>query len=82
MLTSNGSGVFSFEATLTVGNDPYSVVAADVNSDGKPDLICANSSAGTLTVLTNNGSGVFGSNVTLGECWQLSGLRRGGGCQW
>ena len=38
--------------------------AADVNGDGNPDLICANE-IGTLSVLTNNGSGVFGSNATL-----------------
>ena len=38
---------------------------ADVNGDGKPDLICANGGINTLTVLTNNGYGVFGSNATL-----------------
>jgi hypothetical protein len=42
-----------------VGNTPYSVVAADVNGDGKVDLISANTGANTLTVLTNNGSGGF-----------------------
>ena len=36
-----------------VGANPYSVVAADVNGDGKVDLISANSSANTLTVLFN-----------------------------
>ena len=45
--------------------DPVSVAAADVNGDGKLDLICANYSDDTLTVLTNNGSGSFGSNATL-----------------
>ena len=51
--------------TYAVGMDPYSVVAADVNGDGKLDLICANWGDNTLTVLTNNGNGGFGSNATL-----------------
>ena len=63
--TNNGSGFFGSNATLTVGNQPNFVVAADVNCDGFVDLISANYAANTLTVLTNNGSGVFGSNATL-----------------
>ncbi len=51
--------------SYNVGNSPSCVVAADVNGDGKPDLICANYDDNTLMVLTNNGSGVFGSNATL-----------------
>jgi hypothetical protein len=49
-----------------VGNSPTSVVAADVNGDGKVDLICANYfQDNTLSVLTNNGNGGFVSNATL-----------------
>ena len=69
VLTNNGSGGFGSNATLNVGSGPYSyplsVAAADVNGDGKPDLISANLGDGTLTVLTNNGSGGFGYNATL-----------------
>ena len=58
-------GRFLTQSTLPVGNGPDSVVAADVNGDGKLDLISANYLADTLTVLTNNDSGSFGFNATL-----------------
>ena len=68
VLTNNGSGGFVFSATYHVGGAPNSVVAADVNGDGKIDLISANTAANTLTVLTNNGSGGFAlsSSPTVG----------------
>jgi len=71
VLTNNGKGVFSFKSSLVVGAGPRCVVAADINGDGKPDLISANYGTtpgiygNTLTVLTNNGKGDFGSNATL-----------------
>ena len=69
VLTNNGSGGFGFSATLALpaGSGPYYVTAADINGDGKPDLIASDTFAptGALTVFTNNGSGVFGSNATL-----------------
>ena len=65
VLTNNGTGIFSSNATLTVGNGPRCVVFADVNGDGQPDLISANYTAGTLTILTNSGIGTFGFNATL-----------------
>ena len=64
VLTNNGTGVFSSNATYTVGQGPQSVIAADINGDGKVDLISANL-FGTLTVLTNNGDGGFGFSATL-----------------
>jgi hypothetical protein len=69
VFTNDGRGGFGYNATLNVGSGPgsgpASVVAANINGDDKPDLVCANSGDGTLTVLTNNGSGGFGSNATL-----------------
>ena len=68
VLTNNGSGGFVLAGTYSVGYAPYFVTTADVNGDGKLDLITANYGEGagnTLTVLTNNGSGIFGSNATI-----------------
>ncbi|HWY78032.1 MAG TPA: FG-GAP-like repeat-containing protein, partial [Verrucomicrobiae bacterium] len=67
VLTNNGSGRFSTEAVLTVQTNPFSIAVADVNNDGRPDIICSyyNLTSTNLTVLTNNGAGGFGSNATL-----------------
>jgi len=50
---------FTLSSSPNVGGNPTSVATADVNGDGKQDLISANFNDNTLTVLTNNGSGVF-----------------------
>lgn len=55
---------FALATNYSVGTTPYSVTAADVNGDGKVDLICAIEGNNKLLVLTNNGSGIFGSNAS------------------
>src|ERR1700685_2204136 len=55
---------FVLSSSPEVGTAPFGIAAADVNNDGKPDLISANAGDNTLTVLTNDGSGVFSSNAT------------------
>jgi hypothetical protein len=49
-----------------VGSEPDWVAAADVNGDGKPDLISANMGNGSVTVLTNAGFGKFPTSGTYG----------------
>jgi hypothetical protein len=44
---------------IPVGGDPEAVVVADVNHDGKPDIIAANPNSGTVTVLLGDGKGHF-----------------------
>lgn len=63
-----GNGTFASNATYAVSNI-RAVTAADVNLDGRLDLIGIGAS--TTLVLTNYNSGSFGSNATLnagGHC--------------
>jgi uncharacterized repeat protein (TIGR03803 family) len=61
VLINNGNGSFPGSSANynTSGNQPNSVAAADVNGDGKVDLIAVNSGGNTFSVLTNDGSGGF-----------------------
>src|SRR5689334_10122899 len=51
--------------TYHLGSFPQCVAAGDVNGDGYRDLVAANTIDGTLTILTNNGNGLFGTNATV-----------------
>jgi hypothetical protein len=59
IFTNDGLGDFLFASSPGVGSAPASVAAADVNGDGKLDLISANYGDATLSVLTNDGQGEF-----------------------
>jgi hypothetical protein len=73
ILLGNGDGTFSLapNSTFATGNDPWAIVAADFNGDGKLDLAIANQGGSTLTILLGNGDGTFtpssGSPVAVGR---------------
>jgi hypothetical protein len=50
---SNGTISFLPFKNYAVGVGPFSVAAADLDGDGRPDLVVANTSANTLTILRN-----------------------------
>ena len=72
VLLGNGNGTFQPAVTYSTGAyHASSVAVADVNGDGKPDLLVANfcqssgdCANGTLSVLLGNGDGTFQSPVT------------------
>lgn len=60
-----GSGTFQTATTLATGGSPRSVTSADVNGDGKIDLVSAESGSNRLRVFLGNGNGTFLAPTTL-----------------
>ena len=48
-----GSASFGSKTDLPAGSDPRSIAIGDLDGDGKPDIVVANSGAGTISVLRN-----------------------------
>ncbi len=69
VLTNDGTGKFVLSSSPVVGNGSIAVAAADVNGDGKVDLISANWRDNTLSILTNSGTGgfVLATNLPVGN---------------
>jgi hypothetical protein len=65
ILWGNGDGTFRLGATIPVGLDPSAVALADLNDDGKLDVIVADQDDNDLTILPGLGNGEFGPSVTL-----------------
>jgi hypothetical protein len=68
VLLGNGDGTFQTAvAYLSGGIDPMSIAVADVNNDGKPDLLVGHllgNGDSTLSVLLGNGDGTFHAAVS------------------
>ncbi|MGA9423978.1 MAG: VCBS repeat-containing protein, partial [Terracidiphilus sp.] len=72
ILLGNGDGTFAPApgSPVVVGRNPFGLAAADLNSDGKLDLVVANQTDSNLSILLGNGDGTFtpapGSPLALG----------------
>jgi len=55
----NGSGKFALQTSVPVGAGTRAVAVADVNGDGKADLLTGNIAANTLSILAGDGAGGF-----------------------
>lgn len=59
VLLGNGNGTFRTAVTYGTGGTPDFVTIADVDGDGKPDVVAANTSGNSVAVLLNNGDGTL-----------------------
>ena len=63
----NGDGTFATPVYYTIGptvNTPRSIVATDINGDGKPDLVMSSFNQSLVYSFLNNGNGTFASAVS------------------
>ena len=57
---SKGNVNFAPQVTFATGQQPFALAVADLNGDGKADIITANAASDTVSVLMGNGDGSFG----------------------
>jgi len=79
ILLNTGSGTFTpaAQSPVAVPAHPARVVTADLNNDGKLDLVTANVASASVSVLLGNGNGTFhqapGSPLTVASpTWSVS----------
>ena len=68
VLLGNGNGTFQPMTTYSTGagSQPSDIALADVNGDGKLDVLTANFNSNTAGVLLGNGNGTFQAATTYG----------------
>lgn len=69
ILLGNGRGEFTFTSTIESGRNPRGMAVADVNNDGKIDVITANATGiGYISVYLGNGNGTLQTRMDFDVC--------------
>jgi hypothetical protein len=63
--TDSSSGIFKQISSTSVGINPFTSIAVDVNNDGYSDIVSVNNGDGTISVLKNNKDGTFSTSSTI-----------------
>ena len=61
VLLGNGDGTFAPQQEISVGIAPRGIAVLDVDGDGDIDIVNTNSGNGNLSLMLNDGKGVFGA---------------------
>ena len=79
VLLNKGNGTFGNKTDYAAGYNPQSVVAVDLNGDGKPDLALATNldTFGFVAVLIGMGDGTFQPQTTYQEGFAIYSLAAG-----
>jgi hypothetical protein len=65
VLTGNGNGTFDNPVSYATGYDTYPPTVADLNGDGRPDIVAPNEMGANISVLLNTSAGGTQSSATL-----------------
>jgi hypothetical protein len=65
LLLGNGNGTFQAPLDVAIGSSAWSVIATDVNGDGKLDLLSAQTNYSSINLLLGNGDGTFQAAQSL-----------------
>jgi hypothetical protein len=72
LLLGHGDGTFATPSYVTLGTRDVWLTSADLNNDGKLDLVSANFDGGSVSLLRGNGDGSFAAATTLGAQPQVA----------
>ncbi|MGE5113850.1 MAG: FG-GAP-like repeat-containing protein [Acidobacteriaceae bacterium] len=61
VMLGDGKGHFDYPRVYPAEQGIYDLAVADINHDGKPDIVTANQDSDSFTILLNDGKGGFGS---------------------
>jgi hypothetical protein len=65
VLLGNGDGTFRFGSRVNVGAAPFSITLADLNGNGKLDIITTDQANDDVSVVMGNGDGTFQAPIEL-----------------
>jgi hypothetical protein len=72
-----GDGTFVGQTDYSFGGNPYQVISADFNGDGKPDIAAAGGGLAPLGVFLGNGNGSFQPEVQTPLTQSAGGIAAG-----
>jgi hypothetical protein len=61
VLLGNGDGTYGPQQQIVVGSQPRGIAVLDADGDGDADIVNTNNGSSNLTIMFNDGNGVFGT---------------------